>query len=202
MRKKLSNFERFTMIAGFKISRFFDSIGQAEEHETIILSFAKLVEYDPYSNMNFIPADIEPLEFVRLYESNKKKYKEKNLPYKKTKIQAVLMLDFWSYLTDENYFFDLERYKNITIDEADGNSYSPYLASQSLKVLLRELAYYSKSGETEPVVREKEVSYLYDFYAKAEALAKENIGKETQHILNEDFLKLYSDCMENIRSNV
>ena len=45
---KLSDIQKSLMIYGFRIQRFFESIGIKSYNETIVSSFGKLLEHDPY----------------------------------------------------------------------------------------------------------------------------------------------------------
>ena len=77
------------MIYGFRIQRFFESIGIKPYNETVVSSFGELLEHDPYDTYTDPSDELDTNDFIEKYRDSRKKYREKNLPFRKSTIRSV-----------------------------------------------------------------------------------------------------------------
>ena len=64
---KLSNIQKSLMIYGFRIQRFFESIGIKPYNETVVSSFGKLLEHDPYDTYTDPSDELDTNDFIEKY---------------------------------------------------------------------------------------------------------------------------------------
>lgn len=191
---KLSNIQKSLMIYGFRIQRFFESIGIKPYNETVVSSFGKLLEHDPYDTMIDFSGELEPNVLVEKISDSRKKYKEKNLPFKKSTIRRVLILEYWVHLNKKDYYQEKKKHEDSCIYDVDINQYSSYIAAQSTASCLFALASYSKNGKSDLESFNRQKDSLRTFLSKMELFAKD---KKEDEFYTKSFLIEYSEFVNS-----